>query len=358
MDKIIPKYFLGANSCEGFVSHFGDCYRADDGWHALIIKGGAGTGKSSLMKYIAARAMARGIAVEFCICSSDPDSLDGIIMPKLKTVMLDGTAPHIVEPVYPAVCEEIINLGEFWDRDKILPYSKKILDTSARNKAFHRAAAKYLAAVKQLMSDNLRIAGLATDKEKLLSFAERTATRLIPKRKSVKGTEWVRFIGGITPKGIVTFANTLKQNNMFIISDKYGAASDIIVRSVRERALNMGYEIITIKNPFLPSELTDHVIIPELSLAVVTENEFTRIDSPERRIHARRFIDSSVMSASRSRLLFNRRMSRELLEGACRTLARAKAVHDELEAFYIRAMDFDGISKYAIELEKKIFINE
>lgn len=355
MEKRIPKYFLGANSCEGFVSHFGDCYSAEDGWHALIIKGGAGTGKSSLMKYIAARAIARGIAVEMCICSSDPDSLDGVILPTLKTVILDGTAPHIVEPKYPAVCEEIINLGEFWDRSKILPYSQQVLTTATHNQAFHRAAAKYLAATGQLMSDNLRIARLATDKEKTLVFAERTAKRLIPKKKNDKGREWVRFIGGITPKGIVTYTDSLRQKNMFIISDRYGAAADIIVRTVRERALNMGYETITLKNPFLPSELIDHIIIPELSLTVATENEFTVLDSPERRIHARRFTDMSMLSLSRARLLFNRRMSRELLQGACRTLARAKATHDELEHFYIKSMDFTAVSQYATELEKRIF---
>ncbi len=354
MGKSIPKYFLGANSCEGFISKFSECYSAKDGWHALIIKGGAGTGKSSLMKYIAARAMDKGIPIEFCICSSDPDSLDGIILPTLKTVMLDGTAPHIVEPKYPAVCEEIINMGQFWKRDKILPFRDDIIQTTKQGSALHGAAARYFSACGQLMADNLRIARLAANRDKTRVFAERTAKRLIPP-KGGEGREQVRFIGGLTPKGVVTYTDTLKQKNMFIISDKYGACSDIIVRTVRDRAVCEGYEVITLKNPFLPSELCDHIIIKELSLTVATENEFTQFDSPERRIHARRFTDMATMSASRTRLLFNRRMCRELLEGGCRTLARAKAVHDELEKFYIDAMDFEAVSRYATQIEKNIF---
>ena len=47
-------------------------------------------------------------------CSSDNNSLDGIVIPKLKIAILDGTA-HVVDPVFPGVVDEIINLGQFWD---------------------------------------------------------------------------------------------------------------------------------------------------------------------------------------------------------------------------------------------------
>ena len=46
-----PTYFLAANSGQGFYSKFGECYDAHNGWKAYVIKGGPGTGKSSLMKY-------------------------------------------------------------------------------------------------------------------------------------------------------------------------------------------------------------------------------------------------------------------------------------------------------------------
>ena len=42
--------------------------------------------------------------------------------------------------------------------------------------------------------------------------------------------------------------------NIVVIGDKYGAAANIIMRKIRETALERGYEIITLKNPFLPSK--------------------------------------------------------------------------------------------------------
>ena len=84
------KYFLAANSAEGFVSHFGDCYNPYDGWRAYIIKGGPGTGKSSFMKCVVVKAVDKGYSVELCPCSSDPDSLDGVIIKDIKLLSEGG----------------------------------------------------------------------------------------------------------------------------------------------------------------------------------------------------------------------------------------------------------------------------
>ena len=56
MKKNDIKYFLAANSCEGFYSVFDKAYLPDGEWRAYIIKGGPGTGKSSFMKRFASYA--------------------------------------------------------------------------------------------------------------------------------------------------------------------------------------------------------------------------------------------------------------------------------------------------------------
>ena len=114
-----PMFFLGANAPGGFVSVFGNCYSAEDGWHTYIIKGGPGTGKSTLMKRVAGYFIKQGVRCELCPCSSDPQSLDAVIFPDFKVALLDGTAPHVVEPQYPGACEEIINLGMAWNTQRL-----------------------------------------------------------------------------------------------------------------------------------------------------------------------------------------------------------------------------------------------
>lgn len=89
------EFFLGANTPQGFVSRYDQLADPADGWREFVIKGGPGTGKSTMMKRIAAEVGARCSEIELIRCSSDVDSLDAVILPAIKTAIADGTAPHV-----------------------------------------------------------------------------------------------------------------------------------------------------------------------------------------------------------------------------------------------------------------------
>lgn len=93
-NKKLLHFFLGANTPQGFVSRFDQLADASDGWRSFILKGGPGTGKSTLMKRVAKNVEEHCPLVEIIHCSSDVDSLDGVIAPAIKTSVADGTAPH------------------------------------------------------------------------------------------------------------------------------------------------------------------------------------------------------------------------------------------------------------------------
>ncbi len=358
MENKFLKYFLAANSGEGFVSSFEDNYDFTDGWRAYIIKGGPGTGKSSFMKYVTVKAMDMGYSVELCPCSSDPDSLDGVIIKNIKTIILDGTSPHVIEPKMVGVCEEIINLGQFWNSEKLRERAKEIISVTTRNKKLHKTAAAYISAAGELIYDNFKLSNNFIGYNKCENFALKLATQLLPKTKNTP-KEWVRFIGGVTPKGVIAFKSTVEDfyKNIIVIDDKYGAVANVTMEKIRNTALERGYEIITIKNPFLPSVMIDHILIPELSLAFVREYEYIKFGEHHRRIHARRFYDINILRECRTRLTFNRRVARELLLGAIETLSKAKAVHDKLEKYYIDAMDFNALTLFAEQKAREILMH-
>ncbi len=340
------KYFLAANSCEGFLSYFGSCYNPKDNWRCYIIKGGPGTGKSSFMKKVAKYAASKNEQYILCPCSSDPQSLDAVILPDKKTVILDGTAPHTIDPTYPAVCEEILNFGQFWDSGKITD-KNEIIGVTDQNKALHKSVSKYLNAAGQIMLDSYKIALSYTKKAETKVFADKLIKKHIP-RKSGTPYEWVRFIEGITPEGVISFPETVTEQceNIIVISDKYRACSNIIMNEIRNYCLINGYEIITLKNPFLPSVIIDHIIIPDLSLAFVTEDSNLLFATPSRRIHSRRFTSNKLLHHSASRLKLNRKIVNSLLDTAINTLSEAKAVHDNLEKHYINLMNYSELEAF------------
>ncbi len=352
--SLFPKYFLAANSCEGFVSRFEDCYDINEDISAYIIKGGAGCGKSTLMKYAATRCLDREMLPELLLCSSDPDSLDGVFL-KDRFVMLDGTLPHPVEPKLTGVSETLVDTGRFLNTALLKKNAEAIRYVNSKNKSEHKTASRYIKAAGEMLKDSFSLQEKYLKPGKLDSFARSLAKNYLPKKAGKNGKITYRFLSGITPKGVVFLSSTIEKvsDKQVIISDRHGGAANLILNSILELATSGGYDVIAVPSAFFPLTRTEHVIIPELRLAFCTENDYAHIKSDARRIHARRF-EEKGFSAHRGRLNFNKKAAKELLICACETLQKAKRSHDELEKFYIEAMDFDEYNKYAAKIIGKI----
>ena len=356
MNKNTVKYFLASNSAEGFISEFNSVLDAENDWKTYIIKGGPGTGKSSFMKFVTTKAVEKGERFELCPCSSDPHSLDAVILPDRKIIFLDGTAPHTVDPVFAGIGETILNFGEFWNEDFLQSYKKEIISIQKLNKAHHKTASLYIQAVGKLLTDNYKTAAACTNNEKALAFSDNICKKYIPKSDGF-GNEKVRFVTGITPIGIVSYPQTLIKGskNVIIIKDEFAAASNIIINKIKAYALQNGYDCLTYKNPFLPSLICDHLVIPALSLSIVREYKFMHFDLDARRIHSRRFTCNKQLHLSRERIKFNNKAIKELLYSATNSLNEAKTTHDQLEKFYINAMNFEKLTKFANNFCNKLF---
>ena len=126
------KFFLGGVTPNGFSTDLGKYVNSKD-YFTYILKGGAGTGKSTLMKRIAER-FANTEDVTRYFCSSDPDSLDAVVLHSSKAVIIDGTAPHVFDPKYPGVCQKIVDLGFYWDKNMLAKNSDRIIKASDSNK--------------------------------------------------------------------------------------------------------------------------------------------------------------------------------------------------------------------------------
>ena len=91
-------YYAGGNTAKGFVHFFESNFQELE--RLFILKGGPGTGKSSLIKSIGHEWKLLGYDLEWIHCSSDVGSMDAVIIPKLKAGIVDGTNPHVIEPVF------------------------------------------------------------------------------------------------------------------------------------------------------------------------------------------------------------------------------------------------------------------
>lgn len=356
MKNNFASYFLASNSGKGFYSLFDQLHIPGDGWFLYIIKGGPGTGKSSMMKKIAEAAENKGYFYEKIYCSSDPESLDGIIIPELKVSFADGTSPHIIEPKYPGVTEKIINLGDCWDEIKLKTNGEHIITLTDCNKALHKQSSRYLSAAYAALYENKKIFTSAFTEDKADNFVTRYISRYAYCDNSY-GKETKRFIDAITPKGKVTFVDSALNLCDIIISitDEYSVVSGFIMNKMRNFALSNGIDVISFLNPINPTGAPRHIILKKERVGFFTNDSFFNFKQySSRNINAKRFVEDSVFKAHKNRVVFNKKISENLISESFSILSKAKSVHDELEKYYITAIDFNKVNNITDKLIEKL----
>lgn len=353
-------YFLGSSGRNGFFSCFSQLTPKIEGQYTYIIKGGPGTGKSSLMRKIAEEIESRDIECERIFCSSDPDSLDAVIFPSLRVSIADGTSPHTLDPAYPGATGEIINLGDCWDKQKLFDNKEKIIALTDKNKACHQRCRRFIESAFSIYGDGEKICRECLDKERLMRYASRVANRYFKKPSGRIGLEKIRLLDAITPKGYYFLSDTVNEmcDTTIVFEDDFGVAASMLIGELRSYALASGFSVIS--SPFVGNEKAiRHIIIKELALGFFTCDKLCEPDIiPTKTVNLRRFYSSGELSLHRARLQFSKKASKELMNEAICALRMAKDDHDELEACYIEAMNFGMHKKIAEELIERIWNSE
>ena len=131
------------------------------------------------------------------------------------------------------------------------------------------------------------------------------------------------------------------------------SAGSLMLDSRRAEALARGYHIITCPCAMHPEDQIDHIFIPALRLAFLTDNLWHPIQLPGvQAVRCTRFVDRENLSGFRARLRFNDRAASELIDQAVALMAQAKNCHDELETYYRAAVDFDQVNAVAANCQK------
>lgn len=348
---VLPQiqYFLGANAPGGFYSLYDHLLPPEDARAIYILKGGPGCGKSTLMRRIGARAEEAGLETEYILCSGDPDSLDAVVLPALGVAVVDGTAPHVVEPKYPGVVERYVNMGDCYDKAALWPLKQEIMDCMSGYKGCYQRAYRCLDAASEIMEDQR--AALLTESlsQKLDKRAKGILSREIPRRSAAEpGQVKQRFLGAVTHRGpLCLFDTALAQcERIYMLSDNCGLAHELLL-PLLTGTVKEGYNVVACPDPLAPDRLA-HLLIPQLKLAFLTSaRSIPLICQPYRCLRLDTAADAEVLRRNRPRLRFAKKVSSALVEEAVDSLSQAKMMHDSLEAVYNPHVDFGLVDRFA-----------
>ena len=336
------RFFLGANSGDGFYSLY-DNFACAPGDRLHLIKAGPGCGKSTFMKKLASRAEELGYAVEYILCSGDPESLDGVYIPALHLGFADATAPHILEPRLFAVDSCYVNLGQFCAAIE----SEKINEYTAKYRRMYKAAYGFLSAAKTIRK--VQVPELISDNNIVLAEkrAESALLRELGKKRGTAREAQItkRFIRGISCMGEVCLSDTVNKlcKRIYLVDDKLGLA-DAYLKHIANGVAERGENAVVCPSPLCPDEL-DAVLLPNHALGFVSASAM-QVKDPWRHVRLDALVAPEVVRAHRSELKALEKQYRSLLDGGVGYLKQAKKYHDLLEGEYRPYVDFAALSEF------------
>ena len=322
-------YFAGANTARGFFSCFEDILPPDERKRMYFLKGGPGVGKSTLMRRVAQAAQEKGLQVIYYHCSSDPDSLDGVCLPERGIALMDGTAPHVYDPSLPGARDTLVSLGDHLDEKALAPHAGEIAAIQREISARFSRCYRYLAAAEQVL--HAAPAG-EEDGRKAAQLADEWA-RTLPLRGGT-GRIARLFASAFTPKGLVQLTDFSQMERCITLETPFGLHATGLMHLIANRAAARGLDVVELLDPLCPDE-TAHVLIPAHGVAFATAQR-----PPERGEWLEADAVFCMMQGSEREQSFDRNAYELLCQRAVEQLTQAKGLHDDLEAFYVKNMDF------------------
>ena len=342
------EHFAAINSGHGFISFYKEVFGAQQIKRRYVIKGGPGTGKSSFMKKVAKEAEKRGIGVEYIRCSSDPESLDGVIIGN-EIALLDGTAPHTYEPQIVGAADEIVNLGEFWDSDKLYTRYNEIAVLSALKSNSYSKAYRFLSAAMNVEKINADIAKGVLIEEKMLAAADRIMRSFGDGKGYSVEYGIIRAIGMGGRAKLDTYERSAKK--LYCIYDCYGLGG-IFLLDLIEKAREKRMRLKVSYDPLCPDVPDALFLVDEDCAFVIAEDGDIGADV---KINMKRFVNSDRAEKIKSEYRANRRLCEALTDSAIEALSEAGKYHFGLEEIYMKCMDFESENKFTDEFCKKLF---
>lgn len=345
-DNKCEHFFAAANTYKGFRSYFEEVFEKAGLERIYILKGGPGSGKSTLMKKAALSAEEKGMNPIYYHCSSDPESLDGVIIPEKGCAIIDGTAPHVFDPAYAGARDIVVNLGDAWDTDVLRKNKKSIIDLTDNKSICYKAAYRLLSAAKSTEDELCSIGEKCMNSRKASVAAARIAAKHFGKSGSGK-TKTV-ICNAISCAGEVRYFCYEKQAEILYFVKDIKSTAGFFFDKVYDCAKRSGADMCVGISPLDPDRKVC-LYFPGTGVCIsMYDDEFCReLDKRAKTykiINLARFFDADKYRTVRSKYKFAEKCLFALKEASFGELAKAGEYHAKLEQIYAKATDYKIVS--------------
>ncbi len=342
------KYFAAANSGDGFRSYYKYIFDSNELDSLIIVKGGSGTGKSSFLRKLASRGEEQKYSAEYFYCSSDPTSLDGVILKNQngrRIAALDGTAPHLRDTELPGCCDFIHNTGAYWNPEILRSKRAEITELIRQKQLAFSRAYEYLSAAAKLNSVGDSISANHINTEKMSAAIK----RILNRAKNGNGGVEYRLLDSFGMNGYVKFDTFAKETDT--VYRVIGQGARKFISGVKQEAATKNLKAVLSPYHLDTNELSG-ILLPEISTAFIYEDRGYSASDNEHTINMERFV-RGISKEQNAEYRRASRLKNESLALAEHEFEKIKSLHFKLENIYSSTMDFDRKTKAENELISK-----
>lgn len=346
----IRRMFFGGNTSNGFYS-LHDNIISEKRKKLYILKGMPGGGKSSLMKRIGEYLSKQGFTVEFHHCPSDPDSLDSILITEKRIALVDGTSPHIMDPVYPGLSDELIDLAQFIDKKKLKINEEEIISAKVANRRAYFNAFSYLKSLRHINDIIVERNKQGVDFEGINAITKLIIEEIFSEKEEEMEDLLFRerhaFATANSPKGLADYTDTVLEGirRVYYIKGEKGTGKSTLIKKIYDEAVMRGLSLEVYHDPTFPEKI-ETLNIKELNTCITSNRNGEKYAT--KTVDLNKHFDENVINIDEYEL-YNL-----LIEKATISLVEARKNHDIMEKKYIPTIDYSKIDQIRESLLEEI----
>lgn len=346
--------FTSSNTSAGFVTFIPDLIKGLQ--RLYVLKGPPGSGKSTFIRLVGESLIEQGFEIEFWVSPLDLVNPEGVHIPRLEAAVINGSLQQPVDPPYPGITGQIVNLDGYLNQAALQPHSQEIVflvDQMQENQqaAFHllKQAGRVKGEIKKEVAVHLNL-------ERMQQLVERLSAAILQQQPGEKHY----FASAVTAEGIVNYIDEISKDcrQRYILKGPPGSGKSTIIQELARRA-RAGDFFLEYYHCGFEAENLSMVIIRNLEIALIDAGQLELTPrSWDTVMEMSDYLDDYDPAGQSLQSSETYRDYENLLRQGQVSLEKAQRILKELKKVYASSMDFARLDscreKIVTELSSRV----
>jgi len=306
-----------------------------------ILKGPAGSGKSTFIRLLGDSLSELGYEIEFWVSAVDSMKPEGVYIPRMETAIVNGNLPAAIDPKYPGVTGHIINFEEYLDAVIINEHRQEIIELVDKVEKQEDGACSLLQQASALKEELLQETAEYINSGNISKLIEKLANEILTDKPGEKHY----FATSLNAEGMFNYVDEISVacKSRYIFKGPIGSGKSQVITELARKARDKGYSVEYYHGGLNP-ESAVMIIIANLNLALIDAGDMEISIRPwDVVVDMGEYLDKSEQRPTE---LHNSELTRQYEALLMKAQAELENTHrslKNLKRLYSGAMDFKQV---------------